>query len=203
MKTIKTKISIAMLVLAGLLISPSANAQVNVSVNISSQAIWGPVGYDYVEYYYMPEIDVFYYVPTAQFIYWNGDVQYFVSDLPTSFSVNLYSTYKVVVNKPKPYLNHGYYVSHYKKHKHSKNKQGNIRDSKNEKYYVVKGHPNHGKAKGGNNKSVEPKKSKGNSKTQSSQTKAPKSDGGQKSQQKSSPKQGSSKKGGQKGKGGK
>lgn len=37
----------------------TASAQVSVSlgVNIGSQPAWGPVGYDYANYYYMPDID--------------------------------------------------------------------------------------------------------------------------------------------------
>ncbi len=121
-----------------------AKAQVNVSVNISSQALWGPVGYDYVEYYYLPEADVFYYVPTGQFIYLNGGEYVFVNNLPSSYSINLYSTYIVVVNEPKPYLKHNVYFTKYKPYKHSGRNHGSIRDSNDEKYFVVKGHSKHG-----------------------------------------------------------
>lgn len=30
--------------------------RVSVNINIGSQPAWGPVGYDYVDYYYMPDI---------------------------------------------------------------------------------------------------------------------------------------------------
>jgi hypothetical protein len=129
--------------------SNPAKAQVNVSLNISSQALWGPVGYDHVEYYYLPEVDAFYYVPTGEFIYWNGNTQVNVYSLPVSFRVNLYNTYKVVVNSPRPYLQHKMYQSKYGKYKHGGPKQKNIRDSDDARYYSVKGHPKHG---GGNNK---------------------------------------------------
>ena len=33
--------------------------------------IWGPGGYDHVDYYYMPDIDAFYKVPTRQFYYFD------------------------------------------------------------------------------------------------------------------------------------
>ncbi|CAN5453808.1 hypothetical protein BH10BAC1_BH10BAC1_09340 [soil metagenome] len=146
-RSLKFSISIFIFLVAGLFTN-QAKAQVNVNINISSQALWGPVGYDYVEYYYLPEPDVFYYVATGQFIYWSGGQQFFVYSLPSSYTVNLYSTYKVVVNTSKPYKNHGYYVSHYAKYKHGGYKQGNIRDSDDEKYYKVKGHPKYGKEKG-------------------------------------------------------
>lgn len=137
---LRKKISAILFLFASLFAFNAAQAQVSVNINIGSQALWGPVGYNYVEYYYIPEADVFYYVPTRQFIYWSGNRHIFVSTLPSSFHVNLFSTYKVVVNKPKPYLNHGYYVSNYAKYKHGGPKQMIIRDSDDSKYYVVKGH---------------------------------------------------------------
>ena len=30
----------------------ATNAQVHVDINIGTQPVWGPVGYDYAEYYY-------------------------------------------------------------------------------------------------------------------------------------------------------
>ena len=155
---LKAKFSISVFFLSALLACSTAQAQVNVSINIGSQALWGPVGYDYVEYYYMPEVDVFYYVPTHQFIYWNGSRQVFVSSLPPSYHVNLYSTYKVVVNEPKPYLNRTMYVEKYVQYKHGGPKQVMIRDSDDQRYYVIKGHPKYakGNAKGDNsNKSFD------------------------------------------------
>ncbi len=137
--------------LAGSFADSPVQAQVSVNVNIGSQAVWGPVGYDYVEYYYLPEADVFYYVPTGQFIYWNGNQHYFVNSLPSHYSINLYNTYKVVVNEPKPYLQHNVYVTKYKKYKKGGPKQIVIRDSNDERYYKVKGHPHHGKSKGNGN----------------------------------------------------
>lgn len=124
------------------------NAQVSVSVNISSQPLWGPVGYSHVEYYYLPQYEVYYSVPRAQFVYLDGGNWIFASALPPRFgTVNVYNTYKVVINQPTPYL---YYKTHkvkYAKYKGGSYKQAVIRDSKEPKYYVVKGHPNYGQAK--------------------------------------------------------
>ncbi|MGZ3901869.1 MAG: hypothetical protein ACXVDC_16200 [Bacteroidia bacterium] len=132
-----------LILMFSLFTSAPVKAQVNVSVNISSQSLWGPVGYDYVEYYYIPEADVFYYVPTAQFIYFNGGNYVFVNSLPANYHVNLYSTYIVVINEPKPYLQHNIYISNYGKYKNSGRNHISIRDSGEEKYFVVKGHPKH------------------------------------------------------------
>lgn len=156
-----------MLMLLGTLIFTfsEAKAQVNVKVNISSQSLWGPVGYDYVEYYYIPEADAFYDVNRGQFIYWNGGKYLYANSLPPTYRVNLYSTYIVVVNEPRPYLQHNFYVTKYGKFKKAGRNYTPIRDSRDQKYYVVKGHPKHGggSAKGqGNKMGPSPDKTSGN-----------------------------------------
>lgn len=91
-----------------------AKAQLSVNVNIGAQPKWGPVGYDRVEYYYLPEYEAYYYVPSKQFYYQNGNSWINASRLPSRFgSVNLYNTYKVVVNEPRPYLHHIDYRNKY------------------------------------------------------------------------------------------
>jgi len=84
----------------------NAKSQVNIHVNIGSQPVWGPAGYDYVEYYYLPDIEVYYYVPRRQFVYLSNGKWVFVTSLPSRYrSYNLYNGYKVVINEPRPYLN--------------------------------------------------------------------------------------------------
>ena len=48
----------------------NADAQVRLStnVNIGSQLVLGPVGYDHVEYYCLPDVDMYYYVTSQQFV---------------------------------------------------------------------------------------------------------------------------------------
>ena len=60
-----------------------AQVRVGVNVNIGSQPEWGPQGYDYVEYYYLPDIDVYYFVPRHQFVYISGGNWVFSAHLPT------------------------------------------------------------------------------------------------------------------------
>lgn len=60
-------------------------SQVNVQVNIGTQPLWGPTGYDYAEYYYLPEYEVYYEVPSRRFVYLNGNDWVFASALPSSF----------------------------------------------------------------------------------------------------------------------
>lgn len=130
------KINIIMFIAALFLISSSdVSAQVHVSINVNSQPQWGPDEYDYVEYYYLPEFGIYYYAPKAQFIFRKGNRWVYAYDLPYQYrNVNLYSTYKVVINEKRPYLRNNYYASHYRKYKNAHSRQGNIRDSKNPKY---------------------------------------------------------------------
>jgi hypothetical protein len=150
------------LVAAILLFSiPRSNAQVNVSVNIGAQPLWGPAGYDVVEYYYLPDLQTYYYVPSRQFVYLNGSNWVFARSLPARYrGYDLYSGYKVVINEPKPYLHFNTHKVKYANYKGAKGKQVVIRDSKDPKYFVVKGHPGNAKGqykaaggnKGGGNK---------------------------------------------------
>lgn len=123
----------------------SAQVKLNVNVNIGSQPVWGPVGYDYAEYYYLPDADAYYYVPNHQYIYLNGGRWVFASALPGRYHYDPYRSYKVVVNEPRPYLHPDIYRNKYGKYKGNYNQQQIIRDSRDERYYVVKGHPMNGK----------------------------------------------------------
>ena len=109
------------------------SAQVDVNINLLPQ--WGPAEYDHVEYYYMPEHDIYYYAPKKQFVYRKGNVWTQSNTLPYQYrNVNLYSTYKVVINEPKPYDRHTYFADKYKGYKKSHPKQSLIRDSHDPKY---------------------------------------------------------------------
>ena len=115
--------------------SISTKAQVNISINIGSQPAWGPTGYDHVDYYYLPDVDAYYYVPTQQYIYLVNGTWTFRSSLPARYSVyDLYNGYKVVMNTPKPYLNHQTHINQYSRYKNYKVKQSVIRDSRDIRY---------------------------------------------------------------------
>src|SRR5678816_350394 len=96
----KKLVLITVILFASIVATKSALSQVSlgINVNIGTQPVWGPVGYDYVEYYYLPDVDVYYYVPRRQFIYLSGGHWIFASSLPVRYrSYNLYSGYKVVI----------------------------------------------------------------------------------------------------------
>ena len=138
----KKIVLITCLVAIGSIYGYKADAQVrfNVNVNIGSQPAWGPEGYDYAEYYYMPDIDAYYYVPERQFIYLEGSRWVFAPALPPRFHYDLYRGYKVVVNDPRPYLNPGIYRNRYAGYRGAWGRQTIIRDSRNPRYFAAQPH---------------------------------------------------------------
>ncbi|MGQ7944256.1 hypothetical protein [Flavobacterium sp. WC2509] len=132
MKTIK-------LLIIGLLFlgASSTQAQVSVNVNIgtpppvvvaSPRVVigtppeWGPVGYDNMEYYYLPDIQVYYDIRLSQYIYFGNGSWIRSSRLPAYCrGYNLYNGYKVVLtdyhgNAPYVYFN-AHKVKYYKGYK--------------------------------------------------------------------------------------
>jgi hypothetical protein len=123
-------------------ISSNLNAQLSI-INLESQPIWGPTGYDYVEYYYLPDIEAYYNVPQHRYYYYNNGGWRNGSYLPLSLiNYDNYNSYKVVVNEKEPWQNHKYYREKYYTYK-GRHDQQLIRDSKDEKYFVNKKHPQH------------------------------------------------------------
>lgn len=107
-----------------------SHAQININVNLGSQPQWGPSGYDYVEYYYLPDIETYYYVPKRQFVYLNNGRWVFSTSLPSRYSgYNLYDGYKVVLNTPRPYLSFTTHKMKYGKYKGLKGQQKNLRSA--------------------------------------------------------------------------
>lgn len=134
------RIFITLLVAIGL-ISFRSSAQVSINVNIRSQPLWGPVGYDYVDYYYLPDVESYYYVSKRQFIYLNNGRWNFSVSLPSRYrGYDLYNGYKVVINSRDAYHNFDNDRVRYAKYKKVKGQKA-IRYSDDPRYYVVKGHP--------------------------------------------------------------
>ncbi|MDR2917068.1 MAG: hypothetical protein LBV74_19930 [Tannerella sp.] len=76
-----------------------AEAQVHVSINIDLQPAWGPSGYNYAEFYYIPEINVYYDVVNQLFYYPNRGRWISSIFLLVAYSYyDFYSLYKVVLN---------------------------------------------------------------------------------------------------------
>lgn len=114
--------------------SPSY-AQLSVSINIGTQPAWGPSGYDQADYYYLPDVESYYSVRQRQFIYLSNGRWIYSASLPARYrNYDLYSGYKVVVNRPRPYLNYSQDKVQYARYKNYRSKQTVIRDSRDVRY---------------------------------------------------------------------
>lgn len=81
-----------------------ASARTNAESNVESQAKMSLGQGDEVQYYYLPEIDAYYYVPRKQFIYQSGGHWTFSSALPAMHKdFDLESSNKVVINQAGAY----------------------------------------------------------------------------------------------------
>jgi hypothetical protein len=125
-----------------------SKAQISFHLNIGTQPVWGPEGYDQADYYYLPDIESYYSVSTHQFIYMNGGRWIYANNLPPRYAnYDLYSGYKVVVNRPRPYLNFNQDRAQYARYRGYRGHQVVIRDSKDERYHGRGGNP-HGMSPG-------------------------------------------------------
>ena len=126
----------ATLILASFAYTGQAEAQIRfgINFNIGNQPDWGPAGYNSVQYYYLPDIDAYYYVPSRQFIYMSGGRWVFSASLPSRYrNYDLYSGYKVVVNEPNAYLRHDYHMRQYSRYR-GNHSQVIIRNSNDSRY---------------------------------------------------------------------
>ena len=126
------------LLISAILISAvcyKTEAQVSLSLNIGSQPLWGPVGYNYVNYYYLPDLGVYYDVPRGLFVYFDFGRWNFAPALPARFgSYDLYNCYRVVINDRDPWIRNNYYYSHYASYRGGY--QPMIRDSHDNRYFA-------------------------------------------------------------------
>jgi hypothetical protein len=122
-----------------------AQVQVSVNVNIGSQPQWGPQGYQHVDNYYLPDIDVYYCVPRQQFVYFDAGAWVFAAALPSRCEgYDLYRGYKVVINEPNPWQHHAIYRTRYDRYRHCYDRQPPLRDCRRE-YDEGDGPGRHGK----------------------------------------------------------
>ncbi len=76
------------------------------TININIQPSWGPEGYDYAEFYYIPELNIYYDVINGLFYYYASRHWIGAQYLPVKYKrYDLHSMYKVVLNgDPCPWL---------------------------------------------------------------------------------------------------
>jgi hypothetical protein len=149
-----------LVLIAAVLLSSAADAQLRISLgfNVDRQPVWGPTGYDHAEYYYLPDIGVYYNVPQQKYYYNERGRWISRSTLPSRYrNFDLYHSYKVVLNEPTPYRNDKMYREKYASFK-GRHDQEVIRDARDPKYYVNPKHPEH------NNWVKQQKHDKGNGK---------------------------------------
>tara|TARA_R110002126_G_scaffold51359_8_gene140519 strand:- start:1724 stop:2185 length:462 start_codon:yes stop_codon:yes gene_type:complete len=94
MKNLKLALLALLFFIAG-----QSQAQVAVNVNIGTPPAWGPAGYSNVDYYYLPDVEAYYDIRAAQFIYfsngkWNRN-KYLAGPYR---NYDLYNGYKVVLH---------------------------------------------------------------------------------------------------------
>jgi len=126
------KIFFALLLVCGFFLQ-RADAQVRLGVNFNmgAQPDWGPYGYDNAQFYYFPDIDIYYDVLNSEFVYFDGYDWRSSPYLPSMYNdFDLYGAYKVVINEPRPYLRADYYRRQYYSYRGYHN-QPVIRDYRN------------------------------------------------------------------------
>jgi hypothetical protein len=113
----------------------NASAQIGAEINIGAQPQWGPSGYDYAEYYYLPDIEAYYCIPTRQFTYFDG-YQWITSPYLPDWCSNydLYSGYKVVINESTPWFHFNDHRVRYAPYRY-RHDQLVIRDAGGRGYY--------------------------------------------------------------------
>ncbi|MDP4115947.1 MAG: hypothetical protein Q8903_07425 [Bacteroidota bacterium] len=146
--------------IVALFLTSALNAQVNLNLNfnLNRQPAWGPAGYDYVEYYYLPDIEVYYSVPRHRYYYFEGGRWIYRSSLPARYRhYDLYNSHKVVVNEREPWRHHETYRGKYSSFKGMHDQQL-IRDNRKSRSFERPNHP------GNNNRVMEQRHDNGNHK---------------------------------------
>lgn len=118
--------------LGALFFAKPSTAQINININIgNSLPAWGPSGYNSARYYYMPEYDLYYDVVAAKYVWWEKNNWQMRSKLPARLAhIDLYRTYKVVLNDRNPWNNHNSNHSKYYAYRDNR-KQVTIKDYNN------------------------------------------------------------------------
>src|SRR5882724_8014170 len=128
----------------------SAQVEFNANIGIEAQPDWGPSGYDNAQYYYLPDIEAYYCVPTREFT-WFENGQWVTSPyLPQCYAnYDLYSGYKIVLNERNPWFRFNEHRRIYAPYRF-RHDQVIIRDSRPRGYY---GGVNYGRSNYGYNNS--------------------------------------------------
>ena len=123
------------IILAAGLLNNTANAQVNININLNNQPAWGPSGYDYANFYYFPDLNIYFDINSSLFYYLSGSKWISNQYLPSKYSkYDFYNMYKVVINdNSQPWLNNKTHKKEYSQYKNNKT-QIPIRNSNDTRY---------------------------------------------------------------------
>lgn len=123
----------------------NAHAKVSINVNINVQPGWGPVGYDYVNYYYFPDYNVYYDMNRSSYLVPGRSGWYYTTNIARVFNgFDPYRLNKVVVNdNPRQY--NAQHKRMYASYVGKKINQSMIYNSNDHRYYGNKNHPQYGK----------------------------------------------------------
>jgi len=147
-----------------LFFATSGQAQISVNVNLGAPPLWGPAGYTDVQYYYLPDVEAYYDVPSSQFIYYSGGTWVHRTYLPSRYrNYDLYNGYKVVMTDYRGNAPYSFFKEH--KVKYAKGYKGSAQ--KNIGQRPAKGNSEtrvYTKARSDQNKSRIVGKSSGNNK---------------------------------------
>lgn len=139
------KVLLATALFIGSMIYTSSDAQGRFSNynNMGNQPNWGPMGYNYAAFYYLPDLDMYYDVQARQFVYCVRGQWVYSRALPAAFrNYDLYSGYKVVINDQRPFLHPDYYRNRYRGYRNYRNHQVIIINSRDPRYGQCNNHRN-------------------------------------------------------------
>jgi hypothetical protein len=106
---------LAILIGSGMLATPPASAQSHVSIGIHSG--------DHSDYYYLPDIDMYYYIPQRQYVYLENGHWIFSLHLPARHhDYDFEHGRRIYVKGSRPYLHHDV---HYQQYRSYANGHGN------------------------------------------------------------------------------
>ncbi|MBK0368981.1 hypothetical protein [Flavobacterium agrisoli] len=115
MKTLQLTTALGVLLFA----ASSMQAQVSVNVNIGTPPVWGPAVSANVDYYFLPDIDVYYDIRQTQYVYLNQGRWIRSRNLPVVYkNYDLRRGRTVVINDyhgRTPYIYHDKHMSKYHK----------------------------------------------------------------------------------------
>ncbi len=116
-----------------------AQAQVNVNINIGSPPAWGLAGNNHANYYYLPDIETYYYIPKRQFIYREGNKWVYRNSVAPKYrNYDLHRGYKVAIKRERAYKHFNNDRKIYAKYKNFRGNQYSFKSTKKEKYYSPK-----------------------------------------------------------------